>query len=443
MLYLGVDGRLGSHGPPQLLPLRALQGELRGHLPGSTSSLKTLRSTPSSLRRRSRAWPLTGMESLFVLVPVPHLGPNVDWDRDGDAFKEKVYGLLENGGAGSKREPGRLREGRGRRSTGETSTTWRRGPRSASGTASCRSGTSGLRWYRRPYEGLYFVGASTRPGTGVPLVTIGAQAGGRPHRARGRRRLKLDPAGGKKLDAGLSLAESYELCRKVQKAHSRTYYFSTRLFPRRGRPRVHALYAFMRYADEIVDHPTRPALEAQLAVLEEFEAETMAAVSGEAVPNPVLRAYADTVRALRHRRRRTIAAFMKSMKMDTRVFRYRTYSDLEVIHLRERRRGRPDDVQGRGGGGREGRPHAEAPRRRHAALQLPARRRGGLAARAGVSAAGGSGALRVHGAGARLRRRGRAVRRADALRDRAGAQALRRSPTRGWNTSRGGGVSPW
>ena len=26
-----------------------------------------------------------GMESLFVLVPVPHLGPNVDWDRDGDA----------------------------------------------------------------------------------------------------------------------------------------------------------------------------------------------------------------------------------------------------------------------------------------------------------------------------------------------------------------------
>jgi phytoene dehydrogenase-like protein len=24
-------------------------------------------------------------------------------------------------------------------------------------------------------EGLYFVGASTRPGTGVPLVTIGAR----------------------------------------------------------------------------------------------------------------------------------------------------------------------------------------------------------------------------------------------------------------------------
>jgi 15-cis-phytoene synthase len=141
--------------------------------------------------------------------------------------------------------------------------------------------------------------------------------------------LKLDPAGGKKLDGGLSLAESYELCRKVQKAHSRTYYFSTRLFPAEVRPRVHALYAFMRYADEIVDTPHDLPLDAQLSVLEEFEDETMAAVSGESVPNPVLRAYADTVRACGIDPG-TITAFMESMKMDTRFFRYPTFSDLEV-----------------------------------------------------------------------------------------------------------------
>ena len=141
--------------------------------------------------------------------------------------------------------------------------------------------------------------------------------------------MRLDPAGGKKLDGGLTLAESYDLCRRVQKAHSRTYYFSTRLFPAEVRPRVHALYAFMRYADEIVDHPHELPLEAQLSVLEEFEAETMAAVSGEEVPNPVLRAYADTVRAC-DIEKKTIAAFMHSMKMDTRIFRYSTYEDLEV-----------------------------------------------------------------------------------------------------------------
>ena len=141
--------------------------------------------------------------------------------------------------------------------------------------------------------------------------------------------MRLDPASGKKLDGGLSLAESYELCRQVQKAHSRTYYFSTRFFPAEVRPRVHALYAFMRYADEIVDSPHNLSLDAQLSSLQFFEAETMAAVAGESVSNPVLRAYADTVRSC-DIEPATIAAFMESMKMDTRVFRYATYEDLEI-----------------------------------------------------------------------------------------------------------------
>jgi 15-cis-phytoene synthase len=141
--------------------------------------------------------------------------------------------------------------------------------------------------------------------------------------------LRLDPAGGKKLEGGLSLAESYDLCRRVQKAHSRTYYFSTRLFPPEVRPHVHALYAFMRYADEIVDNPGATSLEEQLCALEAFEEETLAAVAGEEVPNPVLRAYADTVR-VRGIDPEDIIAFMKSMKMDTRVFRYPTYEDLAV-----------------------------------------------------------------------------------------------------------------
>ena len=141
--------------------------------------------------------------------------------------------------------------------------------------------------------------------------------------------MRLDPAGGNRLDAGLSLAESYELCRRAQRAHSRTYYFSTRLFPPEVRPHVHALYAFMRYADEIVDNPGATSFEAQLAALEAFEEETLAAVAGEEVPNPVLRAYANTVR-VRGIAQDDIAAFIKSMKMDTHVFRYPTYEDLAV-----------------------------------------------------------------------------------------------------------------
>ena len=141
--------------------------------------------------------------------------------------------------------------------------------------------------------------------------------------------MRLDPAkNGSPIGDGLDLAGCYELCRRVEKAHSRTYYFSTSLFPRDVRPRVHALYAFMRYADEIVDNPGNLRLAEQLLRLEAFEEETLAAMGRERVSNPVLRAFADTTRRCAIGTD-LVGAFLKSMKMDTSVFRYATYRDLE------------------------------------------------------------------------------------------------------------------
>ncbi|MCA1717801.1 MAG: phytoene/squalene synthase family protein [Actinobacteria bacterium] len=141
--------------------------------------------------------------------------------------------------------------------------------------------------------------------------------------------MRLDPAGeGPLAGEGLDLAGCYELCRWVQKGHSRTYYFSTSLFPAEVRPHVHALYAFMRYADEIVDNPGATTLDEQLTGLRYFEEETLAAVAGEPVANPVLRAFANTV-LLRGIGPDLIEAFMRSMKMDTGIFRYPTYENLE------------------------------------------------------------------------------------------------------------------
>lgn len=141
--------------------------------------------------------------------------------------------------------------------------------------------------------------------------------------------MRLDPAGGQTFDGRLNLAGCYELCRRIQMSHSRTYYFSTRLFPKEVRPHVHALYAFMRYADEIVDSPGALSPEEQLAGLERFENETVAAIMGGEVLNPILRAFANTVR-MRGIELGSITAFMKSMKMDTDTFRYPAYGDLEV-----------------------------------------------------------------------------------------------------------------
>src|SRR5215208_7302587 len=194
--------------------------------------------------------------------------------------------------------------------------------------ASCRSGTSGRPWSQRASRGCTSSGRARVPGRGCRSSPSGR--GWWPTASGARfRAVRLDPAGGARLDAGLSLAESYELCRRAQRSHSKTYYFSTRLFPPEVRPHVHALYAFMRYADEIVDNPGRTTPDEQLSALEAFEEETLAAVAGERVPNPVLRAYANTVRE-RGIQQEDIAAFMKSMKMDTHIFRYPTYEDLAV-----------------------------------------------------------------------------------------------------------------
>jgi phytoene synthase len=146
--------------------------------------------------------------------------------------------------------------------------------------------------------------------------------------------VRLDPANmGPPGGEDLSLAGCYELCRQIHKSHSRTYYFSTSLFPKEVRSHVHALYAFMRCADEIVDNPDSTSLEEQRMELKEFEIDTLMAMTeasaiGVLVPNPILRAFANTALECGIGLR-LIMAFMKSMKMDTRVFRYPTYEDLK------------------------------------------------------------------------------------------------------------------
>ncbi|WP_216897224.1 phytoene/squalene synthase family protein [Nocardia alni] len=52
------------------------------------------------------------------------------------------------------------------------------------------------------------------------------------------------------------LADAYRQCRRIAAAHGRTYFLATRLMSPERRPAVHALYAFARTVDDIVDHGT-------------------------------------------------------------------------------------------------------------------------------------------------------------------------------------------
>lgn len=53
----------------------------------------------------------------------------------------------------------------------------------------------------------------------------------------------------------IALQGDYLHCRRIAAAHGRTYYLATRLLSPDRRPAVHALYAFARTVDDIVDDP--------------------------------------------------------------------------------------------------------------------------------------------------------------------------------------------
>ncbi|MFD6160386.1 phytoene/squalene synthase family protein [Nocardia sp. NPDC060256] len=52
----------------------------------------------------------------------------------------------------------------------------------------------------------------------------------------------------------LELTVAYRECKRIAAAHGRTYFLATRLLSADQRPAVHALYAFARLVDDIVDH---------------------------------------------------------------------------------------------------------------------------------------------------------------------------------------------
>lgn len=54
------------------------------------------------------------------------------------------------------------------------------------------------------------------------------------------------------------LDEAYALCRRITAEHGRTYYLATTLLSPPRRRAVHALYAFARMVDDIVDHTQHP-----------------------------------------------------------------------------------------------------------------------------------------------------------------------------------------
>lgn len=124
------------------------------------------------------------------------------------------------------------------------------------------------------------------------------------------------------------LQQSYQLCRKLNAQHGKTYFLATRLLPPAKRPYVHALYGFARYADEIVDDlASTLTAEQKAAALSSWGDQVLRDLKQGHSADPVAAALVDTVTRwqipLTH-----FEAFLKSMKMDLTITEYKTYEDL-------------------------------------------------------------------------------------------------------------------
>ena len=132
---------------------------------------------------------------------------------------------------------------------------------------------------------------------------------------------------GAEMPGPVSLEASYENCRRLNKRHGTTYYWSTTLLPRVKRHHVHALYGLCRYADDIVDDLGPVPLAERERALADFGAAFFAGMAAGRSDHPVLKAVVHTVRAF-DIDPDCVRRFLRSMTMDLSVEAYETFDDL-------------------------------------------------------------------------------------------------------------------
>ena len=121
-----------------------------------------------------------------------------------------------------------------------------------------------------------------------------------------------------------SLSASYDACRRLQLRPDPTYYWATRRLPADVRPATHALYGYVRTADQIVDGPDRPATpDARRAALDAWEQELLDGRS----THPAVVALVDA--GERHALPLDeLGPYMRSMRVDCGPVRIDTWDEL-------------------------------------------------------------------------------------------------------------------
>jgi phytoene synthase len=94
----------------------------------------------------------------------------------------------------------------------------------------------------------------------------------------------------------LPVEESLAYCRSVTRARARNFYYSFVLLPRQEHDAMCALYAFMRYCDDLSDEAPAGGSPPAAALLNRWRADLEAALAGVCTDHPVWPAFCATVK---------------------------------------------------------------------------------------------------------------------------------------------------
>jgi len=120
---------------------------------------------------------------------------------------------------------------------------------------------------------------------------------------------------------------SYQRCQAMARRHGTTYYWATFALPRLVRHHVWALYAFCRYADDIVDDLGPASSTVRRDALGAFGEQFFAELSRGRSDDPVLKAVVHTVRAFAIDAE-CFQRFLRSMETDLSFSGFDTWDDL-------------------------------------------------------------------------------------------------------------------
>jgi phytoene desaturase len=173
MLYLGIEGRYDDVAHHNIY----LSEDYRENL-ADIEHRHRLSADPSMYVQNAGITDPTlapaGMSTLYLLIPVTHRHPNVDWRREGAGYREVALDQMERVGIRGVRE-------RIRYEKMLTPDDWQDGYEIYRGATFNLSHDLGQMLHMRPHnrfedvERMYLVGGGTHPGSGLPVIYSSAR----------------------------------------------------------------------------------------------------------------------------------------------------------------------------------------------------------------------------------------------------------------------------